>query len=166
MLAGSMKLKHFLLGAGLLVVLAGVAVGAYVWGDDPPAVDRPAEVLATPAAVAAPQLPVVAAPRPVDPATPGLREVDAVVLSYRGKDLGSDKLKDVTSGKPYKVNVYQDAGQSTANRAKVDLDRDDKWDEKFTFEADEIRRDVAPADDERYTQHYRWDGGAWAADGG
>lgn len=100
------------------------------------------------------------------PATPvaatGGREVDTVVLGYQGKNIGSDKLKDVTPGKPYKVNVYQDAGSGSANRAKIDLDRDDKWDEKITFASDGVSREVAPADDEVYSESYRWDGKAWA----
>jgi hypothetical protein len=92
---------------------------------------------------------------------PSGREVDGVVLGYRGRALGSDKLKDVTAGRPYKVNVYQDAGKATANRAKVDLDRDDKWDEKFTFDGDRVERQVAPQDDENYSETWLWDGSGW-----
>jgi hypothetical protein len=91
----------------------------------------------------------------------GAREVDRVVLGYQGRDLGVDKLKDVTSGKPYKVNVYQDAGQPTANRAKIDLDRDDKWDEKLTFADGTVAREVAPADDENYTETWIWSPTGW-----
>lgn len=74
--------------------------------------------------------------------------------------------KAVSKGKPFKVNVYQDAGAPTANRVEVDLDRewDEKWDEKFTFEDGTITRKVAPADDEVYTQSYRWDGKEWVAE--
>lgn len=89
------------------------------------------------------------------------READRVALSYIGKDIGTDKLKDITKGKPFKVNVYQDAGSATANRAKLDLDRDDKWDEKLTFEPEKITREVAPADDENYTETWHWDGAGW-----
>ena len=89
------------------------------------------------------------------------READRVALSYIGKDIGTDKLKDVTKGKPFKVNVYQDAGNTSANRAKLDLDRDDKWDEKLTFEPEKITREVAPADDENYTETWHWDGSTW-----
>jgi hypothetical protein len=83
-------------------------------------------------------------------------------MRYAGKSLGSDKIKDATKGRPYKVNLYQDAGKSTMNRAKVDLDRDDKWDEKWTFDGDAITRQVAPNDDDNYTETYMWDGNAWA----
>ena len=91
------------------------------------------------------------------------READRTVSSYVGKDLGSDKRKDVSAGKPYKINVYQDAGNPTANRAKLALDRDEKWDEKFTFDGTSVERQVAPADDENYTQAWRWDGSGWVA---
>jgi hypothetical protein len=101
------------------------------------------------------------APTAVDPGLSSARDVDKAVLGYRGKNLGTDKLKDVTSGQAFKVNVYQDPGQSSANRAKVDLDRDDKWDEKFTFRSDGVEREVAPNDDEKYTEVWVWSDSGW-----
>ncbi len=80
----------------------------------------------------------------------------AVVLSYQGRDLGSAKLKDVSEGQRFKVNVYQDEGNSTANRAKVDVDRDDKWDQKWTFDGATVSVKIAPADDEDYSQQGHW----------
>ena len=59
------------------------------------------------------------------------------------------------------VNVYQDAGNSTANRVKIDLDRDDKWDEKIDFKPEGVIRQVAPNDDEKYTETYHLVDGAW-----
>jgi hypothetical protein len=51
------------------------------------------------------------------------------------------------------------------NRLKVDLDRDEKWDEKWTFASDGgtdgVKRQVAPNDDEAYTEEYRLDGERW-----
>lgn len=173
MLAGRMKLNTFLLlvgaGGGALVtggMLFAVTGGAFaVSGADDPELLLTAPVLAAPGAAAPTPAPV--APPPVTDAPPSApataRDVDAVVLSYQGKALGSDKLKDVTKGRPYKVNVYQDAGKPTANRAKIDLDRDDKWDEKITFDGEDILREVAPADDEAYTERTRWDGSSWVA---
>ena len=107
------------------------------------------------------------ADKPADKPAPAIdgpseRPVDVVVMGYRGKALGAKKKKDVTKGKPFKVNVYQDAGKSTVNRAKIDLDRDDKFDEKWTFDGDTISRKVSPNDDESYTEEYVWDGKAWA----
>ena len=109
---------------------------------------------------------VAQAARAADEATlPGLREVDRLILlDFRGKAIGTDKIKDATRGKPYKVNVYQDAGQRLTNRVKVDLDRDEKWDEKWTFEPDgAVTRQIAPNDDEKYTVTEVFDGKAFVA---
>lgn len=168
MLAGTMRLNTFLVIVG--IGLGGaIAAGGIWWVTRPPPPPEPEPVAVAPEPpppvpqeVAAP-----AAPAPVaaeaTPMPAGAREVDTVVLSYSGKAIGTDKLKDVTKGKPFKVNVYQDDGKPTANRAKVDLDRDDKWDEKFTFDGGTITREVAPADDEAYTEKYHWDGSGWVA---
>jgi len=113
--------------------------------------------------------PVVEAPPPVpSPETSSApihvstgRPVDVALMKWVGRDLGSKKKKDITRGQPYKINLYQDDGNSVMNRAKVDLDRDERWDEKWTIDGQEITRKVAPADDEDYTQQLRWDGAAW-----
>ena len=169
-LAGKMRLNTFLAGVAGLAGIAVAGAGAlYVLSPSAPVVAVP-----PPPVVVAPVVtaPIAVAPDPYpedDPNGPtatspaaNQREVDAIVLGYQGRDIGSDKLKDVTSGKSYKVNVYQDAGKTTANRAKIDLDRDDKWDEKITFEPDKITRQVAPGDDESYTLTFHWDGAGWA----
>lgn len=106
--------------------------------------------------------PSPSAPEPTSAAAPTDRPVDAIALRYRGQSISGDKLKDVTKGQPFKVNVYQDAGQSTVNRLKIDLDRDDKWDEKWTFEADKTVREVAPADDEAYSERWIRSDAGWA----
>lgn len=167
MFAGQMRLRTFLLLGGTALVLGGgvfgaaVVSGVFAWRASS---EVTAPVVPAPVAVA----PVATAPRTavVDASVPtaaGAREADTVVLDYLGKPLGTDKKKDVTSGRAYKVNVYQDAGQSVANRAKLDLDRDDKWDEKFTWKDGVITREVAPSDDEAYSARYTWTGGAWSA---
>ncbi len=161
-LAGNMKLKTFVgiavvvvFGAGVLTT--GAAVMLWPSTDGVEYVPPPASAVpgAAPAAPTAP---------PAAPATPtgNLTPVQKVVMGYANKDLGSKKLKDVSKGKPYKINVYQDDGQSTANRAKVDLNRNDRWDEKWTFDGDSVQRKVAPADDENYTEVYLWNGEDWA----
>ncbi len=89
------------------------------------------------------------------------RNWDQVVLMMVGKDLGTDKRKDVTQGRGYKVNLYQDAGEATMNRAKVDIDRDDLWDEKWTIRGEEISLQIASSDDEVYDLTWQWNGAAW-----
>jgi hypothetical protein len=187
-LAGSLKLRTFLLLIGGAVVLVLGAAGAGFFGWVIPALEaqqhRMAElrgdegvladdIAALESARAAKSSKVEVRKGPsaqglveVPPATatdlPTGRPVDAVVVRYLGQPLGSPKRKDVTSGKPYKVNVYQDDGEPVANRAKVDLDRDDRWDEKWTWDAGVISRQTAPGDDEVYTVTEVWQQGAWA----
>ncbi len=177
MFAGKMKLKTFLglLGLGGVATVGG---GGYVLSQMEPEpqpeasrlitedVTRPALTTPPPTATAEP---ATTADAPATPSAPIAgantgRAVDPIVLAYQGQNIGSKKLKDVTKGKPFKVNVYQDEGNSTANRAKVDLDRDENWDEKWTFADDGITRKVAPNDDKDYSQVFRWTGTDWAAE--
>jgi hypothetical protein len=90
-----------------------------------------------------------------------LRPMDQEVLTKARQPITGERVKDATAGRPYKVSLYKDAGFTTVNRAKLDLDRDEKWDEKWTFEGEEVKRQVAPADDEQYTDEYRLRGGVW-----
>ena len=195
MFAGEMKLKHFLGLAGLggVVAVAGLGLGWWSSAEDR-AADLEASAEATQRhmdalpdvlpvqevpveAVAAPEVPTEEIEEPAevaleavataaDPPAPSGRPVDQEVLSWVGRDLGSKKKKDVTKGRAYKVNVYQDDGHATANRAKVDLDRDDRWDEKITFHDDgTVSRKVSPGDDEDYTETSHWSGTEWVAGG-
>jgi len=173
MLAGNMKLRNFLMLA--TVVVAGGIAGLYFAcrGDDsgkktaggtpslaqqtttPPATTPPTQVT--------PPVQPAADPAATAPSS-NMRSVDQEVMKWVGKDLGSKKLKDVTKGRPYKVNLYQDDGKPSVNRAKIDLDRDDKWDEKWTFDGPNVSRKVAPDDDENYTESSVWNGSAWVAE--
>ena len=162
MLAGKMKLKHFMAIAGVLAV--GAMVGLYVSCDGSKETPSPERASTPPPSrPAANPSPDPAPPSPPTPAgdLPSERPVDVAAAKWRGRAIGSDKLKDVTKGEAYKINVYQDAGHATANRLKIDLDRDDKWDEKWTFDGERIKRQVAPNDDESYSQSFEWSGGAW-----
>lgn len=165
MLAGRMKLNHFLIV--LVLVLAGgtavVALTCDFSGDERTvAAPEPGPPKPAPPRVSPNQTPDPSpAPAPVPAGGPSERPVDVAVMQWRGKNLGAAKKKDVTKGKPFKVNVYQDAGKSEVNRVKLDLDRDDKFDEKWTFDGDSITRQVAPNDDESYTETYVWSGDAW-----
>ena len=70
------------------------------------------------------------------------------------------KIKDATRNQSFKINLYSDDG-TAFNRAKVDLDRDDKWDESWTLKNGTVEKQVAPADDENYTDVYVAKDGAW-----
>ena len=82
--------------------------------------------------------------------------------SWAARGFAGDRLKDVFPQADYKVNVAKDKG---GFRIKLDLNRDGHWDEKWTTSGKgddaEVKRQVAPADDERYSESYRLDEGAW-----
>ena len=175
MLAGRVKLKNFLIAVVILGVLGSAAflalgglglIAAFLAPD--PVVLEPAHADRGPATPNAPD-PVTDAtpPEPVPPAgdplegLPAEREADRAVSSRVGTDLGAKKLKDVTKGQPYKVNLYQDEGHATLNRAKIDLDRDDQWDEKWTIDGHSISRKVSPGDDQDYSVSQVWSDGGW-----
>ncbi|GMU53865.1 MAG: hypothetical protein AMXMBFR33_30110 [Candidatus Xenobia bacterium] len=100
-------------------------------------------------------------------AGPGaLRSFDQAILDKAGQKISGDKVKDALSGS-VKVNLYQDNPGQGVNRAKLDLDRDDKFDEKWTFVNEggtwKVKRQVSPADNEQYTEEYSLEGGRWVA---
>jgi len=103
-----------------------------------------------------PGQPDAAAPTPASTGRP----VDAAVLRALAGP-AQEKIKDATGSTPYKVNLYSD-DRVRWNRVKIDLDRDEKWDEKWTLSADgSILREVAPADDEQYSEQYQRSGDQW-----
>lgn len=93
-----------------------------------------------------------------------LRPMDLEILARAAGSISGDKIKDAISGRSYKVNLYQDAGETRINRLKIDLDRDDKFDEKWTLSParDDIRRQVSSVDDDKtYDEEYRLRGDMW-----
>ncbi len=98
-------------------------------------------------------------------AGPGaLRSFDQAILDKAGQKISGDKVKDALPGS-VKVNLYQDSPGQGVNRAKLDLDRDDKFDEKWTFVNEggvwKVKRQVSPADNEQYTEELYLEGGRW-----
>lgn len=189
MFAGRMKLKHFLalLGGGAAAVGVGsVAVVGSMEGEvEPEPVAEVQDVrvetapapaaetarptrAAAPPATPAPAAATSAAPekqvlRTEAPAAPAVEPWEKALFALAGKDLGTKKKKDLRPAATWKVNVYQDSGHATVNRAKVDFDRDEQWDEKWTFDGAAISKKVSPNDDGDYTAAFDWDGSAWKA---
>ncbi len=95
----------------------------------------------------------------------GLRPMDQQLLDYLAKPATTDKVKDAFPGQPWKASFYRDGAGTKFNRLKIDLNRNEKWDEKWSIEDDGgqqvIKRQVAPADDEKYTTEYRLKAGKW-----
>jgi hypothetical protein len=109
-------------------------------------------------------------PSPAEPSTTepasddpsALRALDRKLLDRVQAGFPGDKVKDAFTSERYKVNLYKEAG---VVRAKVDLDRDEKWDEKWDFETKDgqevVKRRVASKDDESYDVEYRLREGRW-----
>ena len=127
----------------------------------PPSGDAPATgtgAAASPAATSAANGP------PLAEGEEALRPMDQEILDLAAKSISGDKVKDAIKGRAWKVNLYKDAGHAKVNRLKIDLNRNDKWEEKWTFEDDDtgkVKREVAPNDDENYTLSYRLLAGKW-----
>jgi hypothetical protein len=157
-----MKYKTFrmlMVGAGLVVAF-GAAGSCLLCAGRKMTEPRP-EATATAAMPTAPAT-ASAPPVAVSSEPSALTDMQREVLAASKKQFSGDKLKDVLPGRPYKVNLYKDPGESQVNRLKIDLDRDDKWDEKWTLDkSGGVLRQVAPADDERYTVEYRLEGDHW-----
>lgn len=166
-----MKFKTFiaLVVSGILIV--GVVLGgSCVWllsrsgsSTPPPVVSDPGPpdqpIKSTrPAQTGQPAIPNVNADIPT-----GARPVDQDILNFLTQPASGDKVKDAFPGKTYKVSFYQDTPGQGWNRAKIDLNRNGKWDEKITIENGRMtKRQIATNDDENYDVEYRWRGGQWA----
>ncbi len=106
-----------------------------------------------------PSLPPVVAP---DAGALRPEPSESMVLAWKQRPIAVPKKKDVSKGRPFKINVYQDDSGAGVSRAKVDLDRDDQWDHKYTFEPDGgVTRKVSPNDDENYTVVQRLTDAEW-----
>ena len=149
----------------------------------PPVVTSTAPSPATSVPSSAPSSSATESPRPLpvqatkaapivqktEAAGPGLalRPLDEEVLRLAGQRVNTDKVKDALPGRPYKINLYAEGGRVV--RAKVDLNRNEKWDEKWSFEieggAPAVKRQVSPADDDStYTQKFKLAGRSWVKD--
>lgn len=95
------------------------------------------------------------------PTSGDLRPVDRDILTFLTQPATGNKVKDAFSNQPYKVSFYRDSG-NTWNRLKIDLNRNGKWDEKWTLENGSLKkRQVSSLDNEQYDQQYRWRGARW-----
>lgn len=92
------------------------------------------------------------------------RRVDQLIVDYltAHSNATTDKVKDAFPRESFKVNIYHDEGNATWNRLKIDFDRDEQDDEKWTLENGmPAKRQVSTKDDGTYDQEYRWQGGKW-----
>jgi hypothetical protein len=102
-----------------------------------------------PAAATASSAPPASAP---GTAADGLRDIDRAALALVARPVNDSKIKDGTPGQPYKINVYSDDGKRW-NRLKIDVERDETWDESWTLHPDgSIERRASSGGDERVYQ--------------
>ncbi len=176
--------------AGLTIFLVG---GGYLLGRRAPAKPLPPVETAAPSSSAAASPPPASAPAPraasptlADSPPRGahgdripLRDVDRELLrlyeqSQARKSAArakAPKIKDVFPDRSYKVNLYEEDGLLA--RAKIDLNRNGKWDEKWTFAPGSggagdpvVKRQVSPSDDDtNYTLSYKLVDRAWVPSG-
>ena len=98
------------------------------------------------------------------PSNTGLRREDQMIIDLlnRQSTATSDKIKDAFPKEKFKVNIYRDGTGTTWTRLKLDLDRDEKDDEKWTLNAGQPdKRQVSTRDDGQYDREYRWRDGQW-----
>lgn len=94
----------------------------------------------------------------------GVRPLDTMIVNYlKSHPANTDKIKDAFPRERFKVNIYRDAPDTTWSRLKIDFDRDEKDDEKWTLAGGEpAKRQVSTADNGQYDKEYRWLGGKWS----
>jgi hypothetical protein len=86
-----------------------------------------------------------------------LRPVDGVMFSLAEGAFRMKAQPDVRPDGPYRIDFL--GSVDGRPQAKVDLERDGRFDEVWTYEMP-IRREVSPADDGPAEQ-YTWDGYDW-----
>lgn len=150
-----MKYKTFrnglLVGALLLVGAGAWTIGRGVSQHGP--VSNPQVEREPPPMAPLPSAPAGVANLAGAPPASGASEHDApgyatFLRQQLGRSASGEKQKDALGRLGPKVNVYAEQGHWT--RAKVDLDRDERWDEKWWVDAGQIWRAIAPQDDEHY----------------
>lgn len=87
-----------------------------------------------------------------------MRPFDEEIIRLFEQTPSAGKVKDATPDRPYKVNLYAEGGKNI--RAKVDLNRNNKWDEKWSVEEKNgeriYKRQVSPSDDDtNYPDKYK-----------
>lgn len=98
-----------------------------------------------------------------------LRREDRLIINFLNTHQAATegKLKDIFPGEKFKVNLYRDGDSSSWTRLKIDLNRNNKDDEKWTLNNGlPSKRSVSSRDDEQYDQKYAWAGDHWILQSG
>lgn len=104
-------------------------------------------------------------PPPPAPKEPGWgRDVDGVVFMHLLETMLPPEvaaLEDVAPDAPYRIDLLRRGDVPIVAGARVDLDRDGRWDEVWSAGDGAVFREVSPEDDGRHTERHRWTGRTW-----
>jgi hypothetical protein len=112
--------------------------------------------------------PVIPSPPPPEPPPiPEMRPVDQVVIRFLERPQREPVRQDAAPQEPFRVDMLATEGRVSG--ARVDLDRDNQWDEEWVLPVPgvpggQIIRRVSPEDNGVYEEHYVWGYGRWELD--
>jgi hypothetical protein len=166
-----MKYKTFArLRVGVPLAMAGSVVGGVVATRPNTAAPTTTRVVQVATSRAIQPVASVPASAPVSVAAlPGeLTTVDREVLRLRDRpvsegtiDGSSTKFREKFENAVIELRSDTGKGSTTWNRAKVDLDGDKLFDQKWDFAPGSVSQKVAPNDDENYSETYRLTNKRW-----
>ncbi|MFT5356564.1 MAG: hypothetical protein ACI9KE_003789, partial [Polyangiales bacterium] len=85
------------------------------------------------------------------------------LLTQQGRTLDVPLERDAREGVPWHVDLYQEDGSDMITGAHLDLDRDGRADQRWTYEGEErVLREVSSGDDEVYDQLWEWTDAGWS----
>jgi hypothetical protein len=99
-----------------------------------------------------------------------LTDIHKEILRLQQQPLTSEGAKNSGDGIQWRVKDNgvtvefrsdTSKGSTTWNRAKVDYNGNKKYEERWDFKGETVRRRVAPTDDENYTEEYNKNGEQW-----
>jgi hypothetical protein len=171
------KYRTFTVVRAVVIAVAFVAISMQVYrsatrsSGTSPAISAPADAPA--ASDANPQNGnAPAAPGPSSPADPtALTDAEQEILRLQSSPI-TNGVSDPKNGtrrwvvdEPgFHAEFRSDTAKGSAywNRVKIDWNGNGRFDEKWDFRPDgSVKRRVAPADDENYTEQYRLQGNRW-----
>jgi hypothetical protein len=160
---------------GAVAVLGLAIVGGFLACNRPQKIDPLPPVLQPNTTAPEPQVPTENPNPPVEqPSMPSdplaLTDVHKEILRLQQQPLTSEGAKNTGDGIQWRVKDNgitvefrsdTNKGSTTWNRAKVDYNGNKKYEERWDFKGETVRRRVSPADDENYTDEYNKVGDSW-----
>lgn len=141
--------------AALVLGTGGIIAAIALSPSSPPGPPGPVPLPVAPA-------PLAPTPAPTPTPTPAADPMDSLRLEVARQlmegQATSERIKDLNRGRGPKVSLYDDDRDGRWDRAKVDYDRDENWDENWTRKGGTVERK-----DLKSSKVLILDGGAWRA---